>query len=250
VENQKLKTENQDLSTANATCHQKLQEMTEICYQSLTECKHKIEYLGEELVECKRKLSTCGIGTGPCYKCKVTPAMLAKCEDTQKRLAYTNRKLMADIKALEYDNKGLMDQNKKCAKDQEICQGGWEMVSGRYVKFVDDRKVTWSEAEEYCQEHKAHLVMVKDDETFTWTKKFHTPMWLGATDEGHDDVWLWMDGSQVADQYWGAGEPSHSLLTDENCMATNYKSIWMDYGEWVDKHCQSMLKFACELPKV
>merc|ERR1719334_922225 len=103
-------------------------EITEICHKSLTECKLNIEYLGEELVKCKDKLKTCGIGTKPCI-CEVTPAMLAKCEDKQKRLADTNGKLMADIKSSENDNKRLMDQNKKCAKDQEICQGGWEMVS-------------------------------------------------------------------------------------------------------------------------
>jgi len=212
--------ERNNLKNKLKECEEEKEKVTKVCYDALTDCKNKIKDLGKELQQCQKR---------PAPSCKAQEAEIAR----------------------------LKKQNHKLNVELEVCKGpeGWENVNGRYVKHFNDQKVTWSEAKASCEEHNAKLLMVKDDVTQEWTKKIHTPVWIGATDQGHEGDWKWVDGSSVdktkKSKHWGAGEPDSGLgLVDEDCLATGFELLWIHHGQWADEVCKSKFTFACELPTV
>jgi len=222
-----------DLQAANAKCKKDYEELAKICHKELTDCKSKIEYMAAKLQQCDNARNKCELDL---QKCLVRPAPGCEAEKAEiKRLNKLNDKLNVEL---------------------EVCKGGkgWEKVNGRFVKHFNDQKVTWSEAKASCEEHNAKLLMVKDDVTQEWTKKIHTPVWIGATDQGHEGDWKWVDGSPVdktkKSKHWGAGEPDSGLgLVEEDCLATGFELLWIHHGQWADEVCNSKFTFACELPK-
>jgi len=207
-----------------AKCKKDYEELIKLCHEQLTKCKSQIEYLGEKLEECQAN----------CKKPK--PGV---CKEQEKKIV------------------DLTNEIRKLKVELEVCKEkeGWEKVNGRYVKHFDDQKVTWSEAKASCEKHNAQLLMVKDDVTQEWTKKIHTPVWIGATDQGHEGDWKWVDGSSVdktkKSKHWGAGEPDSGLgLVEEDCLATGFELLWIHHGQWADEVCNSKFTFVCEFPKV
>jgi len=223
----KLNMENNNLKNKLKECEDEKEKVTKVCYDALTDCKNKIKDLGKEVQQCKKDLKECHQRPAP------------------------------SCKAQEAEIERLNKQNDKLNVELEVCKGpeGWEKVNGRYVKHFNDQKVTWSEAKASCEERKAKLLMVKDDVTQEWTKKIHTPVWIGATDQGHEGDWKWVDGSSVdktkKSKHWGAGEPDSGLgLVEEDCLATGFELLWIHHGQWADEVCKSKFTFACELPTV
>merc|ERR1712198_320043 len=130
----------------------------------------------------------------------------------------------------------------------EISHGGYQKVNGRYVKMYN-HKLTWKKAKEYCKGKGSRLIVAKDKNTQAWIELRYTPMWIGATDEGHEGNWTWIDGTPVVKGPWNTGEPNNGVVMwDENCAAANFKTLpWWAYGKWSDKSCDKELKFACEI---
>merc|ERR1711915_386550 len=235
----KCKTDSAKYKTDLTKCKKDLEELGKVCHAALLECKSNLEDIGGKLVKCNQDLKDCKT-LKTCSECK---EKLGNC-DTQ-------------LKNSEKENKILQNERDKCHVDLEVCRGGigWEKVNGRYVKHFNDQKVTWSEAKASCEERNSKLLMVKDDVTQEWTKKIHTPVWIGATDQGHEGEWKWVDGSSVdktkKSKHWGAGEPDSGLgLVEEDCLATGFELLWIHHGQWADEVCKSKFTFACELPKV
>ena len=64
----------------------------------------------------------------------------------------------------------------------------------------------------------------------------HELPWLGGTDEGHEGVWLWEDGSPIVFTFWAASQPDNGKerwpykMGPENCMVVNdiYSYLWSD----------------------
>jgi len=222
-----------------AKCKKDLEELGKVCHAGLLECKSNLKDIGEKLVKCNQDLKDC--------------KKLKTCPDCKEKLGECDKQL----KDSKTENKILQNERDKCHVDLEVCRGGigWEKVNGRYVKHFSDQKVTWSEAKASCEERNSKLLMVKDDVTQEWTKKIHTPVWIGATDQGHEGDWKWVDGSSVdktkKSKHWGAGEPDSGLgLVEEDCLATGFELLWIHHGQWADEVCKSKFTFVCELPKV
>merc|ERR1711915_946524 len=160
----KCETDSAKCKTGLTKCKKDLEELGKVCHAGLLECKSNLEDIGEKLVQCNQDLTDCK-NLKTCSECK---EKLGKC-DTQ-------------LKTSEKENNILQNERDKCLVDLEVCRGGvgWEKVNGRYVKHFNDQKVTWSQATASCEERNSKLLMVKDDVTQEWTKKIHTPVWIGA----------------------------------------------------------------------
>ena len=54
--------------------------------------------------------------------------------------------------------------------------------------------------------------------------------YIGATDEGQEGNWVWLDGSQFQFRNWKRGEPNnvHQLDMDENCAVLKIGGFWND----------------------
>lgn len=72
--------------------------------------------------------------------------------------------------------------------------------------------------------------------------------WVGATDEGHEGVWLWVDGSvvEMGTPFWAIGCHDNQLPdggTYENCaVLSKAYSLYFD-----DVSCDGIAYAICEL---
>ncbi|MEQ9497174.1 MAG: trypsin-like serine protease [Deltaproteobacteria bacterium] len=73
-----------------------------------------------------------------------------------------------------------------------------------------------------------------------WTER---AFWVGATDSAIEGEWLWVDGSTLAYDPWGNGEPNDAG-NGEDCAQNN----WRGDGVWNDANCNSRQHYACEFP--
>lgn len=97
--------------------------------------------------------------------------------------------------------------------------------NGRWYKVVLEKK-SWHAARDKCKEMSGQLVTVPDAATWEFVEAL-TPasVWLGATDEKTEGVWVWVDGTPVDFKAWYPGQPDNS--GGEHYTAT-YKSQWAD----------------------
>ena len=71
-------------------------------------------------------------------------------------------------------------------------------------------------------------------------------IWIGATDEGNEGIWKWVDGSSVTYAKWGKGQPNNKGS------AEHYAMIWTNDWSWSDqpdKSEQHRTFFICEWDK-
>merc|ERR1711990_1177055 len=121
----------------------------------------------------------------------------------------------------------------------------WERVGGRFLKYHDTAK-TWAEALSICLLEGSTLVI--DDNHFihvhlqrkaNGTKN----IWIGATDLGHEGIFVWVNGARVGrghGTYWIPGQPTNAG-GNEHCV-----HIWGDHGnDWNDCPCESKNTFFC-----
>ena len=68
-------------------------------------------------------------------------------------------------------------------------------------------------------------------------------VWLGATDQVTEDVWLWVTGASI-DPYvnWRSGEPSNSGGI-EHCMVLEDDTL---DATWDDRPCDEDYPLLCE----
>lgn len=54
------------------------------------------------------------------------------------------------------------------------------------------------------------MVVIPDEVTWVFVKSLSPAhLWIGATDEKVEGVWMWVDGTPVTSGYWHANEPSN-----------------------------------------
>jgi len=104
---------------------------------------------------------------------------------------------------------------------------------------------TWARASLSCAEHGGHVVVVgsADEEAAVWSfaSRAEMPVWIGATDEGSEGTWRWVD-AEAWSPMWGPGQPDNAAM-GENCAA-----MWAAFdGAWADVSCDAMLPVVCEI---
>ena len=120
-------------------------------------------------------------------------------------------------------------------------------VDNAYL-VCSDRAATWDEAEAFCEELGAGLVIVDDEEENDYLTLLGVHNhWLGLSDVETEDEWLWVDGEEADYTNWAENQPDNAGA-GENCAA-----IWNGLvgeeqivGEWNDGACATPLPFICE----
>lgn len=132
------------------------------------------------------------------------------------------------------------------------CPEGWvEHGTHCYLNLKDQS--TWNRGEEECLKLCANLPVIKSAaendflvdlmENDGWS--FH--FWLGMESVNRDNVFQWVDGTQVADGFsaWAPGEPN--LRGIENCAymyMTGLKKGW-----WNNNECWRIRSLVCQKKK-
>jgi hypothetical protein len=101
---------------------------------------------------------------------------------------------------------------------------------GHHYLLVDDvDDLTWDVARRRCEQWGGTLAVVTDAEEASFIAELCDGryMYLGATDQDEEGVWVWVDGTPWEYTNWMDGQPN-DYGGEENYLAT------YDGGEWVD----------------
>ncbi|XP_076084223.1 perlucin-like protein [Mytilus galloprovincialis] len=126
------------------------------------------------------------------------------------------------------------------------CPLGWRQYnSSCYV--LSSKRLSWYNAESYCQEHGARLIEIEtkeqQDSLTDLAKRFYSKynFWLGGKDEISENRWIWSSTNHsIMYKNWGIGEPNGGK--GENCLAMY--GFWT--YTWYDMGCSYLLQFVCE----
>jgi hypothetical protein len=110
-----------------------------------------------------------------------------------------------------------------------IPQGAVAFQGHHYLLVDEVEDLSWSLARDACADRGATLAVIttRDEAEFVAGLCDGRYMYLGATDEGEEGTWVWIDGSEWDFTYWMDGQPN-DYDGHENYLAT------YDDGEWVD----------------
>jgi hypothetical protein len=74
----------------------------------------------------------------------------------------------------------------------------------------------------------------------------YSTVWLGATDEEEEGVWVWANGEPWSFTNWELGEPNNCHNGPDNCVPEHYLTFWQyDNSKWNDI-IDADLPFICE----
>jgi hypothetical protein len=90
-------------------------------------------------------------------------------------------------------------------------------------------RTTWRRAKEKCAVLGGQLASVpnKPAQAFIRELSKGVELWLGATDEKVEGLWVWLDGTEMKYKNWGKGQPRGSRT--ENYLALGWQGqAWFD----------------------
>jgi len=115
----------------------------------------------------------------------------------------------------------------------------WVTVSGASTNFTlcfedhcylrSDSRMSWVDAVDYCFERDAVLPSIHSSEQNEYISVnvcVSTCCWIGLTEE-EENVWVWVDGTDLNYKNWNAGEPKDNLGKEDHA------HFWDD-GTWND----------------
>ncbi len=89
------------------------------------------------------------------------------------------------------------------------------LFNGKWY-YVYLEKGTWRRAQEKCRKLGGNLACVHDGKTqdFIRTLSKGLDLWLGATDEKVEGLWMWVDGQEMTYKAWFRGGPEGGRKSD------------------------------------
>ncbi|CAH1796584.1 unnamed protein product [Owenia fusiformis] len=128
------------------------------------------------------------------------------------------------------------------------CPQGWVMYNSNCYYFSDS-PYTFNDSRAVCQKRGGDLPSLVDQAEWEFVKaqvKLRKKyFWIGATDEGDEANWRWVDGKPwdpaLAKASWAKGQPDNWNDKEHCAMArTN--------GDWNDIGCTANLRYICKRP--
>ena len=109
--------------------------------------------------------------------------------------------------------------------------------------MIQSPQLPWLQAREKCLQSGGDLATFKTKEEKEFINA-NFPMnewiWLGASDREGEDVWMWVDGSDMDRSLFEPGEPNN--YGEEDCLGNKSKGRL----SLIDLKCSLSLKFICE----
>ncbi|XP_047461727.1 CD209 antigen-like protein C isoform X2 [Mugil cephalus] len=193
--------------------------------------------------------------------------------EIQKQTQDTNvTALMATITKLQQEKKQLQKerdelQNKlamktttkvpevvrptsKAAVAPIVCPQNWRLFNNSCY-LISTNTLGWSASQSYCQSKGAHLaiILTAEEQTFLWNllpRGHWNSYWFGITDGQTEDVWKWVDGTQVVGGFWEVGEPNNHINEDCGYIVKTQVLERVAIRSWYDAPCSMSLPFICE----
>ncbi len=147
----------------------------------------------------------------------------------------------------------LVDGGAPEARDLGACRG--VVIEGRCVFAVAEER-TWADADQACRALGARLAViptVADQATALGLVPSGARHWVGATDEGHEGDFRWIDGSTLPTHAGAGWFDLPDGKTNENCvvLAHDWSAMPQPFSThsvtgYGDRECSSKHAFLCE----
>ncbi|MDB6069831.1 MAG: hypothetical protein JWL81_1002, partial [Verrucomicrobiales bacterium] len=100
--------------------------------------------------------------------------------------------------------------------------------NGKWYRFYEE-KMLWRMAKKRSEDLRGHLVFIPDAATNEFLTNLcrNRAFWAGATDEKSEGRWLWLDGTPLDYNNWGADQPDNSRGR-EDFLLVSPKGSWID----------------------
>jgi hypothetical protein len=86
-----------------------------------------------------------------------------------------------------------------------------QLFAGKWYHLYLER-VQWRHARDKCKRLGGQLAIIPDQPTDTFLRSLAggLTVWLGATDEKVESLWVWVDGSKMTYKAWAETEPGNA----------------------------------------
>lgn len=135
-----------------------------------------------------------------------------------------------------------------------VCESGWQLYNAHcYINI--QKKVTWTEARDYCSSVGAYLSRIETKDENDWIVDIILPAmnqeicvafpwlccetWIGANDRDMEGEFQWTNKENLQYENWIPGEPSDHNGS-EDCVRI------CDNGLWNDVRCDRSSNIICE----
>uniref|UniRef100_A0A8C9WB58 C-type lectin domain-containing protein n=1 Tax=Scleropages formosus TaxID=113540 RepID=A0A8C9WB58_SCLFO len=125
--------------------------------------------------------------------------------------------------------------------DCNLCPHGWKNFNSKCYYISKHRYNTWTQSKDYCTAHRAHLVIIDDeDEKNFINKHVTTDYWIGLYREARMSAWTWVDNTPLGEnRFWQKGQPGNLYYYSKECVISNAAG-------WKKESCYSDSFWVCE----
>ncbi|MDB5384767.1 MAG: hepatic lectin-like [Planctomycetaceae bacterium] len=182
------------------------------------------------------------------YAAAITKADNARFFAAQKangdRLKVLKAALVDATKAGDFDAAAALKEKVSIAEKDGVGRSKPKNVvkfGGHDYALIED-KVTWHVAKKRCEEMGGHLAIINSDAESEAIRQLcgNTAAWIGATDEEHEGVWKWVDGTSIPKDVVATWSINNR---DENEHAV---AFWPPEGKFLDGVDSIRYAFICE----
>jgi hypothetical protein len=94
-------------------------------------------------------------------------------------------------------------------------------------------RMTWRNAREKCKRLGGQMAVVPDEATNTFIRSLASGLrlWLGASDEKGEGLWMWVDGTRMTYTAWYGKEPSNGNRREHFLEFSGQDGSWNDLSE-------------------
>ncbi|XP_045841321.1 asialoglycoprotein receptor 1-like [Meles meles] len=173
----------------------------------------------------------------------------SKLEKEQQELKAGHSDTLLRVQRLARDLRSLTCQIaalKSNGSQNTCCPVNWLEHEGSCYWFSGSSEKTWADADRYCRQESAHLVVVNSREEQTFVQDhISSYTWMGLTDA--EGPWKWVDGTDYETNFknWKPDQPDnwygHGLGGGEDCAHFHAED-----GKWNDNACQRLFRWVCE----
>ena len=134
----------------------------------------------------------------------------------------------------------------RAAESAEADKYGRATFQGHDYLMVKE-KMTWENAEAFCEQLGGHLVTITTKEEYEFARKLQLSnghIWIGFTDKEKEGDWKWVTGEAATFTNWYRGQPDNSV-GGWGGAPQNY-CLMESNGLWDDREASATYSFICE----
>ncbi|XP_029111126.1 C-type lectin domain family 4 member M-like isoform X1 [Scleropages formosus] len=125
--------------------------------------------------------------------------------------------------------------------DCNLCPHGWKNFNSKCYYISKLEYGTWTQSKDYCTTHRAHLVIIDDEDEKNFINKHITrDYWIGLYREARMSAWTWVDNTPLGEnRFWQKGQPGNLYYYSKECVISNAAG-------WKKESCYSHNFWVCE----